>query len=124
MTTLRNKRKLPAVNRDNHGDDPRNGQARNTIFFKVQEEFFTQVSEEVEARVTQKLSWEFSKREGRFLGALSPLDECVQNPQPRVHPGTAPETSRILDRGNQGTNEDHSQNDSHPEVGVSFSQSL
>ena len=52
------------------------------------------VSEEIEGRVTKKLSQEFSKRENRILGALSPVDDFLMNPLIQGHSGTAPETSR------------------------------
>ena len=74
------------------------------------------MSEEIEVRVTNKLSQEFSRSESRIL---SRLDDFLQNLQPRALSGTVPETSRNLSRQNQGMNEDGSQNDPHPELGVS-----
>ena len=71
----------------------------------------------------KKLSQEFSKTEIRILGALSQLDEFLQNPPARAHSWPVPETSRFLSRENQKTNEDSSQDDPHLEVGVSLSQS-
>ena len=38
------------------------------------------------------------------------------------HSGTAPETSRIAFSINQGTNEDDSQSDPHPEAGIFHNQ--
>ena len=70
MTTLRNEKKLPAMNRKNHEDHPRNIQARNTNSPRIQENYFTQVSEEIEDRVIKKLSQDFSETEVRILGAL------------------------------------------------------
>ena len=75
MTTFRNKRKLAAVTSEIQEENPRNGQSRNTFVPKNNEEYITQVFEEVEGRVTKKLSQEFSRTESRFLGALSKLDE-------------------------------------------------
>ena len=40
------------------------------------------------------------------------------NPQIQGHFGTTPETSRKMFSINQGTNEDDSQSDPHPEVGL------
>ena len=123
MTILRNRKKLAAVNRVNHEDRPKNNQARNTNSHGLQENYITQVSEEVESRVTKNLAPEFIRTESRILGALSWLDELLQNPQSWVHSGNVPETSRNLKSDNQGTNEGHSQNDPNPEVEVSLSQS-
>ena len=44
------------------------------------QEYISQVSEETEGRVTEKLSKEFSRTESRILGALSNLDEFLWNP--------------------------------------------
>ena len=53
MATLRNKRKLAAINRNNYEDHHRNNQARNTNSPRVQEKFIIQVSEEIEGRLTK-----------------------------------------------------------------------
>ena len=87
------------------------------------EEYIAQVSEKVEAKVTEKLSQEFSRRKSRILGALSKLDEFHLNSQVRMQSGTAPEHSWNYDRENQEY-EDRSQNDPHPEVGTSVDRSL
>ena len=123
MATLRNKKNLTAISRDNHEDHPKIYQARNTNSLRIQEDYITQVSKEIESRVTKKLSQEFIGTESRILGTLSRLDEFLRNPQSQVHYGPVPETSRNSNRENQATNEDRSQNDPHPEVGVSLSQS-
>ena len=88
MATLRNKRKLVAVTRETQEENPRNGQSRNTSVPRINEEYITQVSEEIEGRVTKKLSQEFSRTESRNLGTLSKLDENLLNQQIRTHPGT------------------------------------
>ena len=59
-------------------------------------------------RVTKKLSQEFSRTENRILGALARLDDL--------------ETSRNAFSVNQGTNEDDSQSDPHPEAGLFHNQ--
>ena len=122
MATLRNKRKLAAITRKIQEENPRNGQSRNTSVPRINEEYITQISEEVEGRVTEKLSQDFSRTESRILGALSKLDEFLLNPQIRTHSGTVPGTFRNTNLENQGTNEDDSQSDPHPEAGLCRSQ--
>ena len=118
MATLRNKRKLAAVARETQEEHPRNGQSRNTSVPGINEEYITQVSEEIEGRVTKQLSQEYSRTESRILGALSKLDEFLLNQQIRTHSGTVPETFRNTNVENQGTNEDDSQSDPHLEAGL------
>ena len=118
MATLRSKGKLAAVTRETQEEYPRNGQSRNTSVPRINEEYITQVSEEIEGRVTKKLSQEYSRTESRILGALSKLDEFLLNQQIRTHSGTVPETFRNTNVDNQGTNENDSQSDSHPEAGL------
>ena len=122
MATLRNKQKLAAVTREIQEENPRNGQSRNTSVPRINEEYITQLSEEIEGRVTRKLSQEFNRTESRILGALSRLDEFLLNQQVRTHSGTVPETFRNTNMDNQGTNEDDSQSDPHPEAGPFRSQ--
>ena len=63
---------------------------------RVNEDFITRVSEEIEGRVPKKLSQEFSRTESRTIGAFLRLDEFLQssevrvcNPEPfREFPGT------------------------------------
>ena len=113
---------MVAVTRETQEEHPRNGQSRNTSVPRINEEFITQISEEIEGRVTKKLSEEFSRTQSRILGALSKLDEFLLNPQLRTHSGTVPGTIRNSNVKNQGTNEDDSQSDPHPEVGPSVCQ--
>ena len=54
MATLRHKRKLAAVTRETQEEHPRNGQSRNTSVPRINEEYITQVSEEIEGRVSKK----------------------------------------------------------------------
>ena len=122
MATLRNKRKLPAVARGKQEEHPRNGQSRNTSVHKINKEYITQVSEEIEGRVTERLSQEFSRTESRILGALSKLDEFLLNSQIRTHSGTVPGTFRNTNVENQEPKEDRSQDDAHSEVGPSVCQ--
>ena len=118
----RNKKKLAALNKENCEEHPRSNLAQNSNFPRSQEEYITQVSDEIEGRVTKKLSQEFSRTENRILGALARLDDFLMNPLIQGHSGTAPEASRNVCGINQGTNEDDSQSDPHPEAGVSQSQ--
>ena len=83
MATLRNKRKLAAVWRET-SENTRNTQSRNTIDPEMAQEYISQVPEEIEGRVTKKLSKEFSRTETRTLGALSKLDDFLLNPKVRT----------------------------------------
>ena len=118
MATLRNKRKLAAVTRKTQEENPRNGQSRNTSVPRINEEYITQLSEEIEGRVTKKLSQEFSWTQYRILDALSKVDEFLSNQQIQTHSRTVPGTFRNTNVENQGTNEDDSQSDPHPEAGI------
>ena len=84
---------------------------------RSQEDYITQASEDIECRVTKKLSQEFSRTEDRILGALSRQEDFLMNPLIQGHSLTAPETSRNAYGTNQGTNKDDSQSDPHPEAG-------
>ena len=124
METLRNERTLAALNRENFEERPRSNVAQNSNVPRSQEDYITQVSEEIEGEVKKKLSQEFSRTENRILGALSRLDDFRLNPLIHFHSGTAPETSRITLGTNQGTIEDadDSQSDPHPVASVSQKQ--
>ena len=80
MATLRNKRKLAAVARETQKNRV-NGLSRNTYVPRINMENITEVSEEIEGRVTQKLCQEFNRTESRILGALSFLNESLVSPQ-------------------------------------------
>ena len=95
---------------------PRNNQVQNSAAPGITEDYIAKVSEEIEGRVTMKLSQEFSRTESRILGALSKLDEFLLNPQIRTFSGTVPGTFRNADVENQEPSGDRSQNDPHPEV--------
>ena len=120
--TLKNKRKLAALNKENCEEHPRSNMAQNSIVPRPQEVYITQVSEEIEGRVTKRLSQRFSRTENRILGALARLDDFLMNPLLQGHSGTAPETSRNALSTSQGTNEDDSQSDPHPEAGIFYNQ--
>ena len=83
MATLRNKKKLAAVSRETP-DSSRGSRGRNVLDPELTQDYICRVSEEIEGRVTKKLSKEFNKTESRILGALSKLDEFLLNPQVRT----------------------------------------
>ena len=118
MATLRNKRTLAAVTKEKQEENPRNGQSQNTSVPRINEEFITQLSQEIESRVSKKLSQDFSRTESRILCALHKLDEFLLNQQIRTHSETVPGTFRNTNVGNQGTNEGDSQSDPHLEAGI------
>ena len=115
MATLRNKRKLAAMSCETQ-ELPRNSQSQNIPVSGITEEYITKVSEEIEGRVTTKLSQEFSRTKSHILGAQSKLGEFLWNPQVRIFSGTVPGTFRNADVENQKPSGDRSQNDNHPEV--------
>ena len=90
----------------------------NTSFAKTQEDFNTQVSEEPEVKITNKMSKGFIRTEERILGALSRLDEFLLNPLFQGSSGSVPETSRNTLNPKQGSIEDDSQVDRHPEARI------
>ena len=103
-------------------EHPRINRERDTNFPKNRKDYITQVSKEIEGRVT-RLSEDFSRTDSRSLDASFNLDEFGLNPQYRVHSGPTPEAFQRSNRGNQGTIKDCSKKDLYPEMGVSLSQS-
>ena len=87
----RKKRKLAALNKENCEEHPRSILAQNSNVPRSQEDYITQVSEEIEGRVTEILSQEFSRTENRILGALACLDDFLMNPLIQGHSGDVPE---------------------------------
>ena len=120
--TTRNKRKVAALNRENCEENPWRNVAQNSGAPRSQVDYITQVSEEIEGRVTKRLSKEFSRTEDRILGALARLDNFLMNPVLPGRSGATPEPTRNTSHNNQGTNEDGSQNDPHPEAGPFYGQ--
>ena len=115
MATLRNKRKLAAVSRETP-ESTRSGRTQSILDPELTQDYISQVSEEIEGRVTKKLSKEFSRTESRILGALSKLDEFLLNPQVRTCSVAVPGISRSSNLEDQGTNEDRPSDDPGPEV--------
>ena len=118
MATLRNKKKLAALKKENCEAPPRSNQGQNWSVPRSQEDYIFQVSEEIEGGVTKKLSQEISRTEKHILGVLTRFDDFLMNPRIQGHSGIASETSRKSFSTNQGTNEDDSQIDTHPEAGI------
>ena len=118
MATLRNKRKLAAVSRE-IPESTRSGRTQNILDPELTQDYISQVSEDIEGRVTKKLSKEFNRTESRILGALSKLDEFLLNPQVRTCSVAVPGTSRSSNLENRGTNEDRPSDDPGPEVALS-----
>ena len=120
--TTRNKRNLAALNKENCEENTRGNLAQNSGAPRLQEDNISQVSEEIEGRVTIRLSKEFSRTENRILGAIAQLDGFLMDPLLPGHSGAAPEPTRNILNASQGTNEDDSQNDPHPEAGLFHGQ--
>ena len=97
--------------------------SRNNYIPRNNKEYITQVSEEIEGRVTETLSQDCSRTESLVSGALSKLDEFLLNPQIRTHSRTVPGIFRNTNVENQEQSEDRSPDDPHPEVGPSVCQS-
>ena len=116
MATLRNKKKLAAVSRESP-ESSSSSRGRNVLDPELTQDYISQVSEEIEGRVTKKLSKEFNKTESRILGALSKLDEFLLNPQGRTCSVAAHGTSRHSNLENRETHGDRSPNDPYPEGG-------
>ena len=116
MATLRNKRKLTAVSRETP-EVSRSSRGQNVLDPELTQDYISPVSEEIEGRVTQKLSEEFSKTESRILGALLKLDEFLLNPQVRTCSVAVHGTSRNANSENRETHGDRSSNDPCPDVG-------
>ena len=116
MATLRNKRKLAAVSRETP-EGSRGSRGQTVLDPELTQDYISQVSEEIERRVTKRLSKEFSKTESCILGALSKLDEFLLNPQVRTCSVAVQGTSGNANSENRETHGDRSSNDPYPEVG-------
>ena len=92
----RNKKKLAALHKEKCEEHPRSNLVQNSNVPRSQEDYITQVSEEIEGRVTKKLSQEISRTENRILGALARLDDFLRNRLLQSHSKTTPETSRNM----------------------------
>ena len=118
----RNKKKLAALDKENCEEHPMSNLAQKSNVSRSQEDYISQVSEEIEGRVTKRLSKEFSRTENPILGALSRLDGFLMNLLLQGHSGATPEPSWNVSGTSQGTNVDESRNDPHPEAGLFHGQ--
>ena len=96
---------MAALNKEKCEDHLRSNLAQNSSAPRSQQDYISQVSEEIEQRVTKRLSKEFSRTENRILGALARLDDFLMNPLLPGHSGTTPDPSRNALNTSQGTNE-------------------
>ena len=117
MATLRNKRKLAAVSRETP-ESTRSSRTQNVLQPELTQDYISQVSEEIEGRVTKRLSKKISKTESRILGALSKLDELLLNPQVRTCSVAVPGTSRINNSEKRETTGDRSSDTPTPKWGA------
>ena len=115
MAVSRNERKTAAVSRQTP-EHTRNSQSQNTLDPERAQEIISQVSEEIEGRVTEKLSREVSRTESCILGALCKLDEFLLNPQVLTCSVGIPGTSRNSDSENREPTGDRSLNDRCPKA--------
>ena len=113
---MRNKRKLAALSRETP-EGSRSSRGQNVLDPELTQDYISQVSEEIEGRITKKLSKEFNKTESRILGALSKLDEFLLNPHVRTCYVAVQGTSRNANSDNRETHGDRSSDDPYPEVG-------
>ena len=92
MGTMRNK--LATTNKDKYEDHPRNNQARKRNSPRTVEDYITLVSEEIEGRVTKKLSQKLISTEAHF-GRLVPSrgisSETTRRGSIRTRSGDIPE---------------------------------
>ena len=116
MASLRNRRKLATISRETP-EGSRGSRGQNVLDPELTQDYISRVSEEIEGRVTKKLSEEFSKTESRISGALSKLDEFLLNPQVRTCSVAVQGTSGNANSENRETHGDRSSNDPYPEVG-------
>ena len=81
MAILKNKRKLAVLRKEICQERRRSNLAENSNVLRPQEDYITQVSKEIEGKVTKKISREFSRTKSRILGTLlSRFDEFLLNP--------------------------------------------
>ena len=95
---------------------PWNNMSRDTVARKIDEEYISQASEEMESKATKKVPPEFSRTDSGIRVVLSNIYDFVLNSQFLVQHGSIPGTSRDTIRESQEINENRSQVDRHPEV--------
>ena len=107
-----------ALNKEKCEEHLRSNVAQNSNVPRSQEDYTTQVSEEIEGRVTEKFSQQFRRTENRILDALARLDDFLMNRLIQGHFVNAPEMPRNAISTGLATNEDDSQSNPHPEAGI------
>ena len=115
MAMLRSKKKLAAFSRETP-ESSKNSKGQNTLDPDLTQDYISQVSQEIEGRVTEKLSKDFSRTESRILGALSKLDEFLLNPQVRFCSVAVPGTSRNNNSENREAPRDRFSDDPCPKA--------
>ena len=103
MATLRKKEKFAPLNKEICEEHPASNLAQNSSVPRSQEYYITQVSEDIERTVTNKLSQEFIRTKNRILCAMSRLEDFLTYPLIQGHSGTTPETFRNAYGKNQGS---------------------
>ena len=119
MTTLWNKRTLAAVARETP-EGTRNSRAQNTLDPELTQNYISQVSDEIEGRVSRKLSNEFSRTESGIFGTLSEPDEFLLNPQVRTFSVAVSGTTGNNISEKRETTGDRSSDNPCPTVGYFF----
>ena len=94
----------------------RSSRGRNVLDPELTQDYISQVSEEIEGRVTKKMSKEFNNTESRILGALSKLDEILLNRQVRTC-SVVQGTSRNANSENREVHGDRTSNDPYLDGG-------
>ena len=115
MATLRNRRKLTAVSRETL-ENTRKSQPQNTLDSVVAQEYISQVSNEIEDRVTKNFFREFSRTESCILGALCKPDQFLLHRQVRICSVAALGTFRNNDTENRDSTGDRFLGDPCPEA--------
>ena len=116
MAIMGNKRKLGAVSRETP-DGNRSSRGQNVLDPELTQDYISQVSGEIEGRVTKKFTQKISKTDSRTLGDLSKLDKFLLNPQVRTCSVADQGKSRNANSESRKTQGDRSSDDPYPEVG-------
>ena len=70
MATIKNKRKLAAINGDSQEEHAEDNLSPSKIGHRVDEKCITPVSEKIERRIIKKLSYECSRTKSQITGAF------------------------------------------------------
>ena len=86
LATLRNRQKLAAHKKQNCEEHPRSNLAQNSNIPRSQQDHNTEISEEIENRVTKTCPNSLAGRRAIFLGARSCPDDFLLNPLTQATP--------------------------------------